>query len=1636
MSIRYNRQYKVAAPQEGDEDVYLGGGGGPSGGGGGGGNTGGGGGGADTGSGDIPIDPLPPFVNYEIAISSNLQEEVGDFIKLKYDILSNGDIQEQGDVLLSDYNTDGLSSLKEVLKSGILNLYLENNLPSNYSISKIYYTNKLIATKNPTDYTKWKVGNGFIGMQASELLTGGVAVAVILEKTINAPKPIISLDFANYSKQIKDSDTDGIINVKFSQTNCDFVDFYIASDKKIRVEAAKGSLELLFKKDFGGVFGSKKIIVVPYSDLYGTGDKSEILLNFISVNDFPSITEITYVDNIDVPSFSDLEIEYEVSYTTFSTSFIDVDLLLKDKTKISLFKKLTPNGSFKINLKQLKDKFAGWNGSDNITIYLKPTNTSGENVLIGNEYEIKTSILYPRLNLNEDIIKKSIYDAFIEKLQIFEPGKESKYLTHLVNFGNDEQIIVSSWENDNWTLSKKSTDELGNEIVKPEDEVKSVILKLYNPLPANITSNSTFWITKLMSNPLIETIVLNAQDDTKCPPIKGPNFDIDVDFVKGNSTSFESLDSLILSGSMSSSANLISTYLSSSLIDTDGLNIQYVSGSTYLWNNFVHFSSAKERVLNFDYKNKLIELYDGLIVSASTYYTASLSSQQELERQTIKKNQIIQSFDGFEKYLKNANVTGSTTLTTLAAEAELYDLENPNYILNNIPQYIVNNENNENFLLFFTMIGQHFDNIYYHTKSIEKSRGLGYKSKDGISNKLLFDALKSMNWDAKNLGTDSKLWEYAFGLDTDGIIKETNPAKQRTYEVWRRIINNLPYLLKHKGTRRGVYALMSCYGIPSSNLSIFEFGGPEVNSTSKSKLVFDNMTTALKMTLTSSVEMDWKITDKGRKPNTIELFLNPTYISGSTIISGSGWNVMLSGSSNSEYGKVIFNYSGSNYISSSLLPIYNDKYFGLSVSSGSTGLKLDLRQSNKEKTIFQQSISASVSSSWNNGSKIKLGGYYTGSVDEFRLWSEVLDTDRFYEHVSFPEMINGNHISSSTNDLYFRLDFEYPKNLAVSQSIINVDTNVYFNGTLTRNNFENGLQIITGSISNITLINGGSGYTSSLGTSNGTIPLYFVGGEFKQIQPSVTGSLTNGVLTSISISHGGTGMVSFPNNLQPSASLSQSINNSITPIVIGLTGSVANFLSENTTPLLSASAYGFDVNANSGSYPYQFEEIDRTVVLEIPDMGSTRYSTNKVRFESQYTLSGEEITGSVGVDLSVKSRATKKAFDQSPTDSNRVGLFFSPTKELNIDIAKSFGGINLDNYIGDPGDRTKSTYKSLDNLRHYYFQRFDNRDIYAYINLIKLYEKSMFEDIKKMLPARVKATTGLLIEPHILERSKIAQKDPTGEDYQKDVTIHYNDTTILSADTNQYETIVNANLSENVVADNYQYYGEVYTASLDTIIGENYQYDSLIQSSTIPTSSANSYQQTASIDAGLDLPTITTEIDLGIETYGQTAFETIGFGIYAQHGNAIRTYFDKNNRRVKERIRVQLITKEKERMITKFAVTASATGMGDPRGGYVSAIQTYNETYLNIQPFSGSTIPTVQNDIIAVQPVDGYLRTHYRNTSDLTRGLENSYYRGSKNTAATTLDGSPPVETFISSPSTLSVNKAGRNTAEPILEVE
>lgn len=1507
--------------------------------------------------GATPTQPAPadvvtidnPLVGYEVLFDSNIRELT--ILSLQYQLVFEGNIVLDGVVKLAE-NAVGFIP-KNVLDNGVVNFEIKGNLPDGIFIKNIYSGTTQQFGLDALNYDRLTKQNYAFQLPAT-LLNAGLGVVIEAEKEIKSDSPIVVLNQIQYNVNVKDSDTEKAIVIPFNTEYADSVLVYLSADKVLEIPAVNKEVTLFFQKDFNEVYGSKKIFFVPRSTTFGTGTRVEAIVTFIAINDFPAITEVIYVESIDVPTFSDYNIEYDVSYSSFAASSIDITLKQRDGSRIALFSNQPPNGSVKINLKKLKENYPNWTGSDNVTLVLKPYNRGGAEELIGNDYEVLTKLTLPTISLNEDIITNALFNAFSEKLKIDEPTKESKYLTHLANFGNDEQIIISSWETDDFTLSKKSTDNLGNTFVAPNDVVNSIILKLYSPLPANTQNNSTFWITKLMSNPLIETVVLIESDDVSCPSIKGPNFTIDIDFVKGQSTNYESLDNIILSGSATSN-QLVSLYVSSSLVNTDELNIEYASSSTYLWDNFVHFSSATERINNFVYKVQLIEVYETAISASNAVgqvHSGSLSSTQEAERQQSKKNQLINGFDGFEKFLYEPSSLGwpyngiirrlstSNEVTNwydnIIEYATIYDNNNSNYVLNNIPQYIVNNSENESLLLFFAMIGHHFDNIYFHTKGIEKSRGLGYKAKDGISDKLLFDTLKSFSWDAKNLAADADLWSYVFGKDSDGNDKESNPSKQRTNEVWRRIVNNLPYLLKHKGTRRGIHALMACYGIPSSNLSILEFGGPEINGTSKSKLVIDNITTGLNMVSGSKIQMEWKDTDKVRKPNTIELFVKVEDSAEYTLISGSNWGVNLSGSTNTNFGQVVFNYSGSNSISTTSLPIFNGDFFGVSVSSGSNGLKLDVRQSNKERTIFQQSVSASsVETLWNTGNTLQIGGNYTGSLDEFRLWSEVLDSERFFEHVSFPEMINGNSISSSTSDLYFRLDFEYPKNLAQTPSLINVDTNIYFESGLTRNDYEN--------------------------------------------------------------------------------------------------GSTASLYSVNLSPLLSASAVDFP---SISGYPFQFEVIDRTIVMDYPDGGASRFSTNKVRFESQTDFNGNDVSG--GINLSIKNRVTKKAFDQSPTDSNRVGLFFSPTKELNMDIAKTFGGLNIDNYIGDPSDDYKPNYKSLDGLRNYYFERFDNRDIYSYINLIKLYEKSMFEDLKKMLPARVKATTGLLIEPHFLERSKVVHKKPTADDYQRETEIKLSDTSLISFEDIQKETVIDANLSEKLVAENNQYEALITTASVDSLFAENYQKDSIIDMNSNFIFNSEAYQKEVVIDAELGEPTIVTEIDIinSNQIIGQTEFESIGFGIYSQNGNAIRTYFDKDNRRVKERIRVQLVTEQKERIIQKFAVTASVNGLGDPRRGFVSDIQTYTETKLNIQPFSGSVVPNVGGNIIEVKNVDGYLSTHYRNTNDLTRGLQNSFFRGSKNTSATTLDGSSPVETFISNPNTLRVNKTGRDSSEPILEVE
>ena len=84
------------------------------------------------------------------------------------------------------------------------------------------------------------------------------------------------------------------------------------------------------------------------------------------------------------------------------------------------------------------------------------------------------------------------------------------------------------------------------------------------------------------------------------------------------------------------------------------------------------------------------------------------------------------------------------------------------------------------------------------------------------------------------------LWEFALGQFNnnnterpDGSTQSIMTGKDRQAQIWRRILNNLPYIYKSKGTSRGLKAILSTYGISDSILRVQEFGGPPPSKISK-----------------------------------------------------------------------------------------------------------------------------------------------------------------------------------------------------------------------------------------------------------------------------------------------------------------------------------------------------------------------------------------------------------------------------------------------------------------------------------------------------------------------------------------------------------------------------------------------------------------------------------------------------------------------------------------------------------------------------------------------------------------------------------------------------------------------------------
>lgn len=380
--------------------------------------------------------------------------------------------------------------------------------------------------------------------------------------------------------------------------------------------------------------------------------------------------------------------------------------------------------------------------------------------------------------------------------------------SYLLNFGNNKVKLITNiaWDSEGY-----------------------ILIKLYEPALNDINLNDTLYIVEEIASSNIFNINLSSEIiPDPLPNLKGPNFEVDIDIKNTISTKYESNNSLLSNYSGSSIQNILNQI---NLAEIE-INVNYSSS----FSNFVRFSSVEKRLTNFYNKVKQIEDYKNFITAYSSSTNPSILEQVNQYSSSI--NEITNKLDGYENYLYFE--TGSTPwpkITTtlpyiLASTSSVsnwysssidnciyYDNNNPDKLINAIPEYILIDSNNEPYINFINMIGHYFDNIWIYIKSITDYYKSYNNLNDGISKDLVFFALQDLGIKLYNTKEDDNLYDYILG--NNGAM----PSQQMVAELYKRIYHNIPLLYKGKGSHKTLQELISLFGITGSILSVKEYGG-------------------------------------------------------------------------------------------------------------------------------------------------------------------------------------------------------------------------------------------------------------------------------------------------------------------------------------------------------------------------------------------------------------------------------------------------------------------------------------------------------------------------------------------------------------------------------------------------------------------------------------------------------------------------------------------------------------------------------------------------------------------------------------------------------------------------------------------
>jgi len=953
-----------------------------------------------------------------------------------------------------------------------------------------------------------------------------------------------------------------------------------------------------------------------------------------------------------------------------------------------------------------------------------------------------------------------------------------------------------------------------NILLDTNDSQSSVLIKLYDALPPQYVVKDTLSVVTKVAESVGYSVeypnIIDIPSDVTF--LQGPNTNLEIKDFVNNSTELKSKSELLSTNSTASKDNL------QNVLNQKGVKIT-PNYSYNTFNEFVNFSSAKRRIENFIEKVEQIQAYEADIdtlssITGPTSESYSVSSSIASAETNIEN--LIKNFDGYEYYLYyntsslSYPKTGSSFPLTLLPttdvsvsvwlgsdiensqyyggillSASLYDNNNQNWLYYTIPEFIRDNSDNNQYLEFSNMVGQHFDEIWLYTKAVSEKNNTTSDLDEGIPLQLADDAISSLGYKgfgnnynnqdnfigltgedngsyvpptgsewitdyiAVNGGNVANYWVIDYSYDN--YVEQINDPgypyaiDRVSKEIFKRLYHNMSYLVKKKGTISGLRQLINIWGIPNTILRINEFGGKNKDNSDDYDLWYNRYSYAFTPVSTqnlasASVVFPWMPLERNRivdseyiVPDSLQFRFKTTGYPSSSYV-GEFFTQSLAvkksdgddTSTDFDFGIALF-YTGSTSgsYSGSYTNEYNDwglMRFYMSGSSADGGVAVS--------------------------NDIYLPFYNKG------WWSVMLQRDT---HVSASDNSNSTtytlYVKNKTyngwdgNSIGFEGSASIVSNVSTS---INEAWNkfgtgsadgVYLGGFVSGSNVggvvlnENG-KIFSGSLQEFRY------YSVDLSES--------IFNDFVMNPESIEGVNLTGSLSSFDVLNF---RAPLGNEMESifTASYSSSYSESMVSMHPAITGAADLLITGsfvNPSGNVTSSTYDILYYENTTTKTYSKTNTE-VYFLDQPAIGIRNRISNKIEIDNAQdygtTLSSLR---SIQQDYQISRSYTE--------DINNLEVAFSPQDEVNDDIIQTFGFGVVADALADPRFVSSSDdyYPKLRRTAEDYFQKYTKGNVYDYLRLIKYFDNSIFKAIKNYVPARTSVSTGIVIKQHMLERNR------------------------------------------------------------------------------------------------------------------------------------------------------------------------------------------------------------------------------------------------------------------------------------------